>query len=187
MDEKTESQKLVNGLLLEQTVEFLKNKKGESAVAELEKSLGPFIFDQYRMYPVEQLILLQREVIKTAFGNESDEGYYALGKHAFDTFTHTLIGATLTNMSSSPIEVLKRLQELWNSVVNFGTRKLIESDNTKGRAIIEIENDPRNPSYLRGVIEGGLHAIHAINPSTKMISNDNNKYDIEPDFLKLVS
>ncbi|MBI3379267.1 DUF2378 family protein [Candidatus Gottesmanbacteria bacterium] len=179
MNVETTSQKLVNGLLLEQTIEFLKTKKGENAVSELEKSLGPFIFDQYRMYPVEQLILLQREVVKSAFGSESDEGYYILGKNAFDKYAHTLVGATLTNISSSPIEVLKKIQDIWNSVVNFGTRKLIEADEVKGKAIIEIADDPRNYSYLRGVIEGGLNATHVINPSTKIIYKDNNKYDIE--------
>lgn len=179
MDNQSNNQKLVNGLLLEQTVEFLKSKKGEAAVTELEKSHGSFIFDQYRMYPVEELINLQQQVLKEAFGSETEDGYYALGKHAFDAFTHTLVGATLTNMSSSPIEVLKKLQELWNSVVNFGTRKLIEADLTKGKAMIEIEDDPRNPAYLCGVIEGGLYAIHAMNPSTKIISKDKNKYNIE--------
>lgn len=173
----TQDEKKVNGSLLEQTVNFLKVKKGDAAVAELEKSFGPLIFDQYRMYPVGQLLSLQKQVVSLAFGTESEQGYYLLGRHAFESFSHTLIGATLTNVSSAPLEVLKNIQKIWNSVVNFGERNLREI--SANNVILEIKNDPRNPLYLQGVIEAGMQAIGAKSSSTRITVQNENDYSIE--------
>lgn len=179
MDQSQQNQKRVNGLLLEQTVDFLRMKKGNEEVIDFEKSFGSVIFDHYQMYPIETLLKLQEEVVRRVFGTIAEQSYRELGRYTFDAFSHTLVGATLTNVSTAPIVILQKIQDIWQSVVNFGTRKLVESDEKNGKAVIEITDDPRNPDYIRGIIEGGLLSVKATNPKTTISNKNANSYQIE--------
>ena len=175
--EPTEN-KLVKGMLLEDTVAFLRDKKGEIAVSELEKSMGPFIFDQHRMYPLADLSNLQSAVVKEVYGKDSDEAYRQLGFFTFQAFTHTVVGATLTNIAHSPKELLEKIQELWDAVLNFGSRKLVKIDEHGHSALVEISDDPRVPGYLEGAIEGGFKSI-GVEATTKVLNKDKGSYQIE--------
>lgn len=171
-------EKLAKGILLVDTVEFLREKKGDQAVAQLEKSFGSLIFDQYRMYPLDDLLKLQAAAMKLAFGEENEDGYKQLGAGAFKSFTHGIVGATLTNVAHSPKELLGKIQELWGTVLNFGERKLINFNEAAHHALIEIKNDPRNPAYLQGVIEAGMKGI-GLDAKTKIQSDRSDTYKIE--------
>jgi len=175
---ETTENKLVKGVLLEDAVGFLKEKKGEAAVGVLEKATGPLIFDQHRMYPLADLSKLQTAVIKEVFGKDSDEAYKELGLFTFRAFTHTVVGATLTNVAHSPKELLEKIQELWDAVLNFGSRKLISIDEKKHSALVEIVDDPRVPAYLQGAIEGGFKSI-GVRATTKVLDQGNSSYHIE--------
>ena len=170
--------KLVKGLLLQDAVDFVREKKGEAAVVELEKIRGPLLFDQHRMYPLEDLLKLQSDAIKLVFGKESEKAYKELGVFTFNAFTHTVVGATLMNVAHSPKELLGKIQELWDAVSNFGSRKLLEFDENKHLALVEISDDPRMPAYLQGVIEAGLKSI-GVEAVTKIIAQDKDSYHIE--------
>ena len=179
MTKNIQENKLASGLLFIHAVDFLKSKKGEESLAELEKSYGETLFDQHRMYPLEKLTQLQQEVIKLVFGEETDEGYHALGQYTFESFVHSMVGATLTNVTPSPKVLLGKIQELWGTVINFGERKLTLLDEEEGRATIEITDDPRNPAYIQGVIETGLVSIKVISPKTKVVKKTDDTYLIE--------
>ena len=62
--------------------------------------------------------------------------------------------------------------------MNFGSRKLVNINESKRHAMIEIKDDPRNPAYLQGVIEAGLRSI-GIEARTKIKNNDKDNYQIE--------
>jgi uncharacterized protein (TIGR02265 family) len=171
-------EKLAKGILLVDTVEFLRKKKGDHAIVQLEKSFGSLLFDQYRMYPLDDLLRLQSATMKLAFGGESGDGYKQLGAAAFESFTHGIVGATLTNVADSPRQLLEKIQELWGTVLNFGERKLIAINEANRHAVIEIKNDPRNPAYLQGVIEAGLKGI-GLDAKTKIQSDKGDTYKIE--------
>ena len=175
---ESSNNKLIKGILLEDAVAFLKERKGGLAVGELEKEIGPFIFDQYRMYPLEDLLKLQKAVINKIYDKESDEAYKELGMFTFQTFAHTVVGATLTNIAHSPKELLGKIQQLWDTVLNFGSRKLIEIDENAHLAVVEISDDPRIPAYLEGVIEAGLKSI-GVEVKTEIKNIKNNSYHIE--------
>ena len=179
MTKNTQENKLASGLLFIEAVDFLKSKKGEEVLSQLEKSYGETLFDQHRMYPLEKLMQLQQEVIKLAFGEETDKGYRELGQYTFESFVHSMVGATLTNVIPSPKVLLSKIQELWGTVINFGERKLTLIDEKEGKATIEISDDPRTPAYIQGVIETGLTSIKVKNPETKVVKKTDNSYSIE--------
>ena len=168
----------VKGSLLENTVSFLREKSGDAAVTALEKKLGPQLFDQFQMYPLEQYQTLQEEVVNMTSPTDITQGYKDLGVYAFTTFAHSIVGATLTNVSTTPKKLLEQIQTLWNTVVNFGERRLVECDETAKTAVVEIKDDPRNPAFLQGVIEAGLSSI-GLTAATIEESADNNTYKIK--------
>jgi len=170
---------LASGSLFLHAIGFLKSKKGEEAVEALEKSFGDLLFDQHKMYPLERLIELQEKVVSLTLGTDSREGYYMLGRYTFNAFAHSLVGATLTNVNPTPRILLGKIQEIWGSVVNFGVRKLTMVDDTQGKAIVEIQDDPRNPAYLQGIIEGGLTLLKVKNPKTVIKQEEDYRYIVE--------
>ena len=170
--------KLVKGILLENTVSFLRERKGEPAVKELEKGKGNMIFNQHQMYPLEDLIDLQELVIAAVYGEKSEMGFKELGNYEFEAFASSVVGATLTNVATSPKELLSKIQEIWNTVTNFGTRKLTKINENDNFAILEIIDDPRSPSYLSGVIEAGLKSIK-VEATIKIITEKDNLYRME--------
>lgn len=178
-ENSTENEKLVNGSFFIHCLEYLKFKKGETSIQELAKTNGALFFDEHRMYPLNDLVKIQNDVLKIIYGNPTSEGYYDLGKFTFDSFAHTLIGATLTNMISSPKQIVESLQVLWSSVVNFGTRKLIQIDEKKGTALIEITDDPRNPAYIQGILEAALIKVKASHPKTHILNKSDSSYQVE--------
>jgi uncharacterized protein (TIGR02265 family) len=179
MTKNIQDNKLASGILFIEAIDFLKSKKGNRILEDLEKSYGEILFDQHRMYPLEKLIELQKEVINLVFGKETDSEYKELGKYTFESFVHSMVGATLTNIVPSPKVLLGKIQELWGVVINFGERKLTLIDERGCRAIIEINDDPRMPAYIQGVIEAGFNYIKVKNPKTKIIKETGNGYTIE--------
>jgi len=169
---------MVNGSMILDAVAFLKEKKGEEAVKSLEEESGNLLFDQYRMYPLEKLLEIQKEVVTKIYGSETDGGYKALGEYTYKAYTNSVVGATLTNVATTPNELLAKIQELWNTVVNFGERKLIKANETTKQATIQINDDPRPIPYLLGVIEAGLSGI-GVKPQTKISQTKNDSYQIE--------
>jgi uncharacterized protein (TIGR02265 family) len=184
MSKNSETNKMVSGGLFLYAIDFFKNKKNGS-IEELEKSFGTLLFDSHKMYPLEQLIDLHQKILSMSFGNTSDEGYYALGQYTFDSFVHSIVGATLTNVTPTPKILLGKIQEIWGAVVNFGTRKLSEIDENKGRAIIEIKDDPRNPAYLQGIIESGLSLLKLKDVKTEIIGRKDGEYKVEISWIPL--
>lgn len=170
--------KLAKGILFSNTIDFLKKEKGDEALSTLEKDTGPLLFDPHRLYPLDQLLMLQIKVIQAIYGNESNDNYKKLGEFAFQSFTHTLVGATLTNIAHSPTELLTKIQELWDTVVNFGYRQVLEMNENEHFALLEIRDDPREPAYLQGIIEAGLKSIGTI-ATTEVRHTDNETYQIE--------
>ncbi len=179
--QKNENQenKLASGLLFMHAVDFLKLKKGEEAVPLLERSVGDVLFDQHRMYPLQQLTQLQDGVISLVFGEVTDAGYNALGHYTFEQFVHSMIGATLTNGTPSPQVLLSKIQEIWGAMVNFGERDLSLFDEKKGHAQITISDDPRKPAYVQGVIEGALAFIQMKQIKTTVVQETDGHYTVE--------
>lgn len=179
MENQLQQAKLANGTLFKHAVDYLRSKKGDEAVKTLETTFGNIIFDSYKMYPLENLDKLQAEVLKLVYGSVTDESYYDLGCFTFEAFAHTLIGATLTNMVTTPKQMLEKTQVLWSAVINFGERKLVSLEETTGKALLEIKNDPRNPAYLRGILETALKEIQTQSPSIKLINQTDKGYQLE--------
>ena len=177
--EKGGKERLVGGLLFDYVVDFVRKRKGEGAVSALEKKLGLSIFDQRRMYPVDAFIQLQREAVRAVFGDETDDGYKKLGRHVYDAYAHTLVGATLSTTTSLQELLGKKFRELGGLVVSFGSRKLLELDEAQGVAIIQIGDDPRNPAYLQGVLEVGLEMVHLKNFRTVVFDKTGDSYKIK--------
>lgn len=170
--------KLVKGALLENTVAYVKAKLGDDGVSKLESKLGSLLFDQFHMYPLDQYQSLQKEAVELISPNDPQSEYKKMGKQAFTMFASTIVGATLTNVSTTPKNLLEKIQELWNMVVNFGERKLIECNEEAKFAVVEIIDDPREPAFLQGVIEGSLESLGL--KSESVVENQTaNKYTIK--------
>jgi len=178
MTDHNQTDKMVSGALFLSAIDFLKNKKNDS-VEQLEKSFGALLFDKHKMYPLDRLIDLHQKILSLSFGEATDEGYYSLGQHTFNSFVHSMVGATLTNVTPTPKVLFGKIQEIWGSVVNFGTRELLEIDEKKGVAIIQIKDDPRNPAYLQGIIESGLSLLKLRDVKTKISGKKDNEYKVE--------
>ncbi len=169
---------LASGLLFLITLDFLKTKNPE-AINDLQLPSGSIFYDKYHMYPLEDLNRLQKEVLLKVLGKVDEEGYYQLGKFTFEAYSHTLVGATLTNVSISQEDVLKNILDLWNTVVNFGTRTLIEVSKDQHYAVIEIGNDPRDSAYLQGVVETGIQSIGGKNVTSEIFGQGKDPYQIK--------
>lgn len=159
------------GILFEYVTSFVRAKKGNSAVTELEKKTGPLIFDTRRMYDAAAFFKLMDDAVTLTHGSEDkDTGYYELGQFVMHRFLDTIVGASLFPVGSSAKELLgKKFQELGDTMVNFGKRKLLEIDEKKGEAIVEISEDPRPIAYFRGVIEGKLEDLGFANTKTDIV------------------
>lgn len=177
MEEKN-ANKLISGQLLKLIIGFFILKKGEQALNELEQKCGNIVVDTRVFYPVEKLNQITDEVVNAIYPNNLENGYYELGKYTLNSFINTLVGATLTAKYKTPRAVLENSQGVWQSLVNFGSRKLVKIEEEKGWGLLKIEDDPRNPTYLRGVIDACLIAIGKKEVHSELIESANNAYQM---------
>lgn len=166
------TEKHVSGIVCIQIIDFVKSKKGDAGLSDLEKLYGQLLFDTYTMYPLQDFITLQKNALIVVFGSETNEGYRELGTYTYELYSKTLIGSTLTNIGTTPKELLTQLNSLWNSVADFGDRKITVIDEEKRSCIIEITDDPRNPHYISGIFEAGFKKL-GIQSCTIDINNTN--------------
>lgn len=153
------TEKMIKGSVLENALQFLREQKGDSAVQKLEADLGTLVFDSHSYYPLEQFLQLQKGIIALTYPNEVERGLNVLGRYAFNSYAKSLLGGTMINHIENAQELLEQVQIQWNQVLNFGQRSLADYDAENHTSTLEIQDDPRPPGYLAGIIEAGLESI----------------------------